>query len=137
MNNLIRFGISMDENLLKKFDNIINKKGYVNRSEAIRDLIRNMMDTDEISDPDVNAVGTLSLVYNHDIRDLADKLNEIQHKYYKNIKSTTHIHLDEHNCLEILVLMGKARIINEISDRLIAIKNVKHGKLSITPVETK
>lgn len=137
MINLIRFGISMDENLLKKFDNIISKKGYVNRSEAIRDLIRNMMDTDEISDPDIEAVGTLSLVYNHDVRDLADKLNEIQHKYYKNIKSTTHIHLDEHNCLEILVLMGKARIINEISDRLIAIKNVKHGKLSLTPVETK
>jgi CopG family nickel-responsive transcriptional regulator len=132
MNNIIRFGVSIDENLLSGFDGIIKEKGYVNRSEAIRDLIRNMLVSQEISNPEAESIGTLTLVYSHDTRELADKLNDIQHHHHKIIISTTHVHLDEHNCLEVLILRGKTRTVQLISDRLQSVKNVRHGKLTIT-----
>jgi len=115
MSNLIRFGVSIDEKLLTRFDATIGEKGYVNRSEAIRDLIRDMLVAEETSDPSAEAMGTLTLVYSHEVREIADKLNDIQHNYYGNIVSAVHVHLDEHNCLEVL-----------------SIKNVRHGKLTIT-----
>jgi len=133
-NNIVRFGVSIDEKLLTKFDNIINDKGYVNRSEAIRDLIRDILVKDEISDPDAEAIGTLTLVYSHETHEISEKLNEVQHHYYKNIVSTTHIHLDEHNCLEVLILNGVAKEIQDLANKLLAIKNVKHGKLTVTSV---
>ncbi len=132
MNNIIRFGVSIDEKLLNKFDSIIDQKGYVNRSEAIRDLIRSMMESNEISESEAMVIGTLTLVYSHSVHELADKLNDIQHHHHKSIISTTHIHLDEHNCLEVMILRGKSKIVQEIADRLISIKNVKHGKLTVT-----
>lgn len=132
MNNIVRFGVSIDEKLLKKFDDIITDKGYVNRSEAIRDLIRDLLVADTISDPDAEAVGTLTMIYSHDVREISEKLNEIQHGFYHNIVSATHIHLDEHNCLEVLILKGQAKTIQIIADKLFSIKNVKHGKISIT-----
>jgi CopG family nickel-responsive transcriptional regulator len=132
MNSVTRFGVSIDERLLKKFDDIIEEKGYVNRSEAIRDLIRYMLDTNEISDPDTETVGTLSLVYKHDVHEIADKLNEIQHAYFGNVVSSTHVHLDHHNCLEVLILRGKARDIKAIADKLRAIKNIQKGDLTLT-----
>ncbi len=135
MNNIIRFGVSIDEKLLNKFDEIILGKGYVNRSEAIRDLIRDMLIAEEISKPDTESIGTLTLVYSHDIRELADKLNDIQHHFHKIIVSATHIHLDEHNCLEVLILRGKIKNIQTIADKLISIKNVRHGKLTVTALE--
>jgi len=132
MNVITRFGVSIDERLLKKFDDLIEEKGYVNRSEAIRDLIRYMLDTDEISDPDAEAVGTLSLVYKHDSHEIADKLNEIEHDYFNNIVSATHVHLDHDNCLEVLILRGKARDVKAIADRLRAVKNIQKGYLTLT-----
>lgn len=132
MNNLIRFGVSIDQKLLKQFDSIIMEKGYVNRSEAIRDLIRDMLVSEDIANPDAESIGTLTLVYSHDVRELSEKLNEIQHHNHKIIVSTTHIHLDEHNCLEVLILRGKAKDVSLIADRLLSVKNVRHGKLSIT-----
>lgn len=132
MQNIVRFGVSIDEKLLKKFDAIIGEKGYVNRSEAIRDLIRDMMVTEEISDPDAEAIGTLSMIYSHETREINEKLNDIQHHSYHNIVTTTHIHLDEHNCLEVLVLKGTAREIQILADKLLAIKNVRHGKFTMT-----
>lgn len=132
MNNIIRFGVSIDEKLLNKFDIIIDEKGYVNRSEAIRDLIRGMMENNEISESEAVVIGTLTLVYSHNVHELADKLNDIQHHHHKSIISTTHIHLDEHNCLEVMILRGKSKDVQEIADRLISIKNVKHGKLTVT-----
>lgn len=132
MNNLIRFGVSIDEKLLTRFDALIGEKGYVNRSEAIRDLIRDMLVTEETADPNAEAMGTLTLVYSHEVREIADKLNDIQHHYFGNIVSAVHVHLDEHNCLEVLILRGKSKTVKEIADRLLSIKNVRHGKLTIT-----
>jgi len=132
MKNIVRFGVSINESLLNDFDSIITKKGYVNRSEAIRDLIRDMMVSLDVEDPDAEAIGTLTLIYDHHTRDLSEKLNDLQHHYFENIVSATHIHLDEHNCLEVLIVRGKASVIKELSDKILAIKNVRHGKLTIT-----
>ncbi len=132
MNKIARFGVSIDEKLLKKFDSIIEDKGYVNRSEAIRDLIRDMMVSDSISDPEAEAIGTLTMIYSHDTREISDKLNDTQHHHFGSIISATHIHLDEHNCLEVIIMKGKAKTIQSISDKLLSIKNVRHGKVTIT-----
>ncbi|MDY6932731.1 MAG: nickel-responsive transcriptional regulator NikR [Spirochaetota bacterium] len=132
MNNIIRFGVSIDEKMLQHFDNLITEKGYVNRSEAIRDLIREMLIKDEISDPEKEIMGILVLIYSHEVRELSDRLNDIQHNCYQNIVSTLHVHLDKHNCLEVLLIKGKAKIVKDIADHLISVKNVRHGKLTIT-----
>jgi CopG family transcriptional regulator, nickel-responsive regulator len=104
----------------------------MNRSEAIRDLIRDMLAAEEIANPEADSIGTLTLVYSHDIRELSDKLNDIQHYYHRTIISATHIHLDEHNCLEVLILRGRAKDVHSIANRLLAIKNVRQGKLTVT-----
>ncbi len=135
MQNIIRFGVSIDEKLLNRFDELIEDKGYVNRSEAIRDLIRYMIDSNDTSDPDAESVGTLTLVYSHEVREISDKLNDIQHNYFGNIVSATHVHLDEHNCLEVLILRGKTSDIKAIADKLKSVKNVKRGDLTITAAE--
>lgn len=132
MPNIVRFGVSIEENLLTRFDSLIEKKGYVNRSEAIRDLIRDMMVSEDLSRPDSESIGTLTLVYSHEVRELSDKLNEIQHRWFRIIISSTHIHLDEHSCLEVLILRGKTKDIQTIADLLLSVKNVKHGKLTMT-----
>jgi CopG family nickel-responsive transcriptional regulator len=132
MKNIIRFGVSIDEQLLGKFDELIIQKGYVNRSEAIRDQIRNMLVEESISDPETDSIGTLTLVFSHDVRELSDKLNDIQHHYFENIITSNHIHLDEHNCLEVLILRGKAGTVKEIADKLLSVKNVRHGRLTLT-----
>nr|HPK43775.1 nickel-responsive transcriptional regulator NikR [Spirochaetota bacterium] len=90
MNSVIRFGVSIDEKLLDRFDALINEKGYVNRSEAIRDLIRDMLVKEDVSDPNSEVIGTLTLVYSHDVREIADKLNDLQHDNYKYIISSVH-----------------------------------------------
>jgi|SRR6056297_1306868 len=132
MQNIIRFGVSIDEKLLDRFDSIISDKGYVNRSEAIRDLIRDMLVKEETSDPEAEVIGTLTLVYSHDVHEISDKLNDVQHEHFGNIISTVHVHMDEHNCLEVLLLRGSASEVKRIADNLLAIKNVRHGKLTVT-----
>jgi CopG family nickel-responsive transcriptional regulator len=134
--NLVRFGVSIEEKLLTKFDSHIIDKGYVNRSEAIRDLIRNELVSQQIENPNAESFGTLTIVYNHHHGDISDKLNHLQHDYFSNIVSTTHIHLDAHNCLEVLVLKGKAGVLKSIADMILAIKNVRHGKFVIASTET-
>jgi CopG family transcriptional regulator, nickel-responsive regulator len=134
MNSLVRFGVSIDGKLLDQFDRIIGDKSYVNRSEAIRDLIRDMLVASELKDKSAEAIGTLTMVYSHSVHEISEKLNDIQHDYHKNIISTTHVHLDAHNCLEVLILRGKAGVIQTIADRLLAVKNVRHGKLSFTTI---
>ena len=127
-----RFSVSAPKDLLGKLDQFMRKSGYQNRSEAIRDLIRGLAVEEEWKSGKHEVVGTITLVYSHDSHDLADRLADIQHSHHKNIISTTHIHLDEHNCLEALVVRGKAKKIKEIADRLISSKGVKHGKLVTT-----
>ena len=130
MDDTVRFGVSMDSGLLKQFDKYIKEKGYANRSEAIRDLIRNNLVEKEWEVGTGETVGTITIIYNHHKRELPDILTSIQHKYHNAMISTLHIHLDAHNCLEVLVVKGKAREIKIIADRLIGTKGVKHGKLT-------
>ena len=131
--SLTRFGISLDEGLLRKFDRMIARKGYPNRSEAIRDLIRDSLVSDQAARQGGKgeAVGTITIVYSHETRELTDTLTEIQHKYHSLVVSTMHIHLDGHNCLEVLVVRGRASDIQKVADRLIGTKGVKHGKLTV------
>ena len=108
MADLTRFGISIDERLLTRFDELINSKGYFNRSEAIRDLIRAALVEEAWGDANHETVATVTLVYDHHTRDLADKLTEHQHSHHEEIISSLHIHLDQHHCLEVVVIKGQA-----------------------------
>jgi CopG family nickel-responsive transcriptional regulator len=132
MADAIRFGVSMNQSLLKDFDELIAKIGYTNRSEAIRDLIRERLIQQEWQASDQETVGTITLVYDHEIHELTETLTALQHKYHKQIVSTMHIHLDEHNCLEVLIVRGKGNVIKKIADKLQSTKGVKHGKLITT-----
>ena len=132
MSELTRFGISLDSGLLDQFDKLIEKKGYKNRSEAIRDLIRDSLVNYESKESNPESVGTITLIYDHHLRDLSGKLINKQHEHFNQILSTMHLHLDHDNCLEVLALKGKAKDIQSIADKLIGTKGVKHGKLVIT-----
>ena len=129
---LTRFGISLEEELLQQFDALIDQKGYPNRSEAIRDLIRDSLVQDRWEGGTEECVGTITLVYSHDTRELTDNLTEIQHDHHSAVISTMHIHLDGHNCLEVLVVRGRGSDIKRIADSLIGTRGVKHGKLTVT-----
>lgn len=128
---ITRFGISLDEGLLQRFDGLIRDKGHANRSEAIRDLIRDALVQREWEAGTEETAGTITLVYSHDTRELSDTLNDIQHKYHSAVVSSMHIHLDGHNCLEVLVVRGRGNEIKKIADVLIGTKGVKHGKLTL------
>ncbi len=132
MGETVRFGISIDDKLLDRFDTMVSEKGYVNRSEAIRDLIRDALVEQTWEDGTEETVGTVTLVYNHHVRDLSDRLTEQQHNHHHEIVSALHIHLDAHNCLEVLVVRGQAAVVKKIADELIGVKGVKHGKLVMT-----
>jgi CopG family nickel-responsive transcriptional regulator len=132
MSQVTRFGVSLEENLLAQFDRVIARKGYTNRSEALRDLIRESLVREQWELGTEEAVGTLTLVYSHDVHELADKLTDLQHAHYRTIVSTLHVHLDPHHCLEVLVLRGKAKELKAIADRLIGTRGVKHGTFSAT-----
>lgn len=132
MEKIKRFGVSMNSKLLDMFDRYIHKKGYTNRSEAIRDIIRDHLVSQEWLNSTTETIGTITLVYDHETGDISERLIESQHHYCENIISSIHVHLDKHNCLEVLVVRGKANKIQEISDHLISNKGVKHGKLTMT-----
>ena len=127
-----RFGVSIDGELLRKFDQLIARKGYTNRSEAIRDLIRDSLVQTEWESVSADTIGTITIVYNSHTHELSDLLAHIQHGYHSFIIATTHVHLDDKNCLEVLIVRGKGEEIKKISDRLISARGVKHGKLSLT-----
>jgi len=129
---LVRFGISMDSGLLERFDSLIERKGYVNRSEAIRDLVRGALVEDQWDRGDEQTVGTVTIVYDHHTRDLADKLTEHQHAHHDAIVSSLHVHLDDHNCLEVVVVRGDTEGVRRLADQMIGTKGVKHGKLVMT-----
>ena len=127
-----RFGVSIDACLLEQFDRLIETKGYTNRSEAIRDLIRDYLVEEEWHNEAGQAVGTITLVYNHHIREMADKLTDLQHQFHEQIVSVLHVHLDAHNCLEVLVVKGNKSDIQMVAGRLNSTKGVKHCKLVTT-----
>ena len=131
MKKLVRFGVSLDHHLLDDFDRLIARKNYATRSEALRDLIRDNLVGQEWDD-NKDTVGTITLVYDHHVRSLTEKLTDIQHDYERLILSAMHVHLDHDHCLEVLAVRGKGREIKKVADRLIATKGVKHGKLTMT-----
>ena len=131
--DLVRFGVAMDRALLKRFDTYVANRGVAtNRSEAVRDLVRDALIEEEAATSDNEIVGTISMVFNHHTTDLSDKLDAVQHDHYKEIISTMHVHLDAHNCLEVIVLKGPAPEIRAIAEALLGTKGVKHGKLVTT-----
>jgi CopG family transcriptional regulator, nickel-responsive regulator len=132
MAKTVRFGVAMDDDLLQKFDNLIDRKGYGNRSEAIRDLVRNLLVEEEWAGGDAETVGTITLVYDHHVHDLQDNLTDLQHNLHEAIVSTIHVHLDAHNCLEVLIVKGQSANIKAAADKLIGTKGVKHGRLTMT-----
>ena len=132
MTELTRFGISMGSALLGQFDRLIERKGYVNRSEAIRDLVRAALVEDQWERGDEETVGTVTIVYDHHTRDLADKLTDHQHAHHDAIISSLHVHLDHNHCLEVVVVRGSAEEVRRLADELIGTKGVKHGKLVMT-----
>jgi CopG family transcriptional regulator, nickel-responsive regulator len=131
-----RFGVSLPRTLLRDLDGMVRQKGYHNRSLAIADMIRDGLveHRQELGDREI--AGTITLVYDHHKPHLQDTLTGIQHDHHEAIISTLHVHLDHHNCLEVLVVRGRADRIKKIADGLIAAKGVKHGKLTITSTGT-
>lgn len=131
MAGIIRFGISLEERLLKDFDRLIKEKKYSNRSEAIRDLIRDSLVKEEWKKCK-EVAGAISIVYDHHKRELMDVIVDIQHDYQDMIVASQHAHLDHHNCLEVIIVKGKSDKIKTLADKLRAVKGVKHGSLTLT-----
>lgn len=137
MSKISRFGVSLEEELLLSFDRSIVEMGYANRSEAIRDLIRDHLIQKKVSRGEGDIVGVVSLVYDHRTHRLGDLLADMQHKAQVAVNASLHIHLDEHNCLEVIVIRGGAQKVHEVAGKLIATKGVENGKLIITAAEVK
>lgn len=132
MNKVVRFGVSIEKDLNDKFAAWMKRKGYRNRSEAIRDLIRDRLVNEEWQGGEEEAVGSVSLVFNHESRELAARLTRVQHQQLGHIVASLHVHIDHHNCLEVLVLRGRARDIQKLGDSLLSTKGVKHGSTAFT-----
>lgn len=131
MSTLIRTGISLERDLLERFDRMIGQKGYKNRSEAIRDLLRNHFIQEDIASDKV-VVATLTLVYDHHQPKLSEQLIEAQHGYKGKVLATTHVHLDHHKCLEVIILKGRGTDAKRFADHLLSLRGVLHGKLVLT-----
>lgn len=131
-----RFGVSMERELLEQFDALLAREGYVSRSEAIRDLVRARLVEQEWERPTASVVATITVVYEHSAHELGRVLTEMQHRYHGVIICSTHVHLDEENCLEVVVLKGRSGRVREIADRLISTRGVKHGKVVLTTTGT-
>jgi CopG family transcriptional regulator, nickel-responsive regulator len=127
-----RFSISLPPKLLKQFDAMTGEKGYAKRSQAIADMIRDKLVDHRQGMGNEEIAGTITLVYDHHKMHVQSALTDIQHDHHEVIISTVHVHLDHHNCLEVLVVRGKSAVIKKIADELIAAKGVKHGKLTVT-----
>ncbi len=130
MSDLVRFGVSISGDLLEYFDDLIKRRGYSNRSEAIRDLIRERMVQEEWG-TEQETVGTITIVYDHHSRDLSSNLTHMQHSFVGEIISVLHVHLDHNNCLEVLVVKGQGKQLQELSDQLASIRGVKYGRLTM------
>ncbi len=128
---LKRFSVSLDEKLLSRFDGYLEARGYANRSEAIRDLIRKVLINEEW-EQDSEVVGVVTLVYNHHQPQLQEKITEIQHDFHHQITSTTHVHMDHDNCLEVTIVKGRASQVRELAEKLIALRGVKNGNLTMS-----
>ena len=131
--DLMRFSVAMPEDLLIRFDQLVARRGLAkNRSEVVRDLVRDALVEDECATPGVEVVGTLTIAFDHHASDLQEKLHNIQHAYFDFIISSMHIHLDQHNCLEVIVLRGETGVVQEIANLILGTKGVRNGRLVTT-----
>jgi CopG family nickel-responsive transcriptional regulator len=131
MAELVRTGVSIERELLEGFDKLIAKRGYGNRSEALRDLIRDALVAEEVSG-NKPVIATLSMVYDHHRPDLTEKLTQAQHHHHGNVLAATHVHLDEQNCFEVVIMKGPAGEVKHLADHMLSLRGVKHGKLVMT-----
>jgi CopG family nickel-responsive transcriptional regulator len=135
MSEVVRTGISIERGLLTEFDRVIAKRGYKNRSEALRDLIRDSLVSEAI-DQNKPVVATLSMIYDHHLPRLSNKLTEIQHHSHGKVLAATHVHLDEDNCLEVVIMKGRSVDVRHLADHMVSMRGVKHGKLVLSTTGT-
>ena len=135
MEQVERIGVSLDKKLLSLFDKLIAKQGYQSRSEAIRDMIRQQLSGERLSNPKAKAAAAVLLVYDHHSTKLMEKLTGLQHSHLLHTISSVHVHLDEHNCLEVIVLRGRVGEINKMAEHLISLKGVKLGRINFVDIE--
>ncbi len=133
MNEITRFGVSIEQDLLENYDRLIGERGYTSRSEALRDLIREALIQQKIEyGAETSALGSLTLVYDHHASNLAAEMGGVQHDYHETILSVLHLHINHHDCLEILALSGNVGRITELAHKLLSLKGIKNGKLFLT-----
>ena len=136
MSELVRFSVTMPADLMESLDEYTSRRGTSkNRSEAIRDLVRDALIDETIQDPEAQVFATLTMVFDHHANDLRDKLDDIQHAHVTEIVSSVHVHVDAHRCLEVIIMKGENKVVNGIADALLGTKGVLHGKLVVTAVE--
>ena len=135
MEQVERIGVSLDKKLLSMYDKLIVKQGYQSRSEAIRDLIRQQLSGERLSDPKAEAVAAVSLVYDHHSTKLMEKLTTLQHSHLLQTISSIHVHLDKHDCLEVIVLRGRVEQINKVAENMVSLKGVKLGRINLIATE--
>ena len=131
-NGVARFSVSLPQDLRRLLDRMVKQKGYSNRSLAIADMVRDRLVEHRHEHGDIETAGTITLVYDHHTRHVQKALTSLQHDHSQTIISTLHVHLDHYNCLEVLIVRGKASALQTLADRLIGAKGVKHGKLTLT-----
>ena len=132
-NDLVRFSVAMPEGLLMEFDQLVARRGLAkNRSEVVRDLVRDALVEDDCATPGAEVVGTLTIVFDHHASDLQEKLHSIQHDYCEFIVSSLHVHLDQHMCLEVIVLRGETGLVQDIANLILGTKGVQNGRLVVT-----
>jgi CopG family nickel-responsive transcriptional regulator len=134
MAELERIGVSLDKDLLESFDKLIAGRGYQSRSEAIRDLVRQELSREKLADPKANAVAAVFIVYDHHAAKLAEKLIALQHSHLLHAISSLHVHLDQHDCLEVIVLRGPVSEINKVGENILSMKGVKLGRVNLVAV---
>ena len=132
--NVTRYTVSIPSSLMDAFDELVQRRHYTNRSEALRDLMRGALVDDRWGEDDAEVMGTVTVVYDHHQRELSQRLTSLQHNAHDMVICTTHVHLDHHHCLEVIVLRGRARRISEMAEALIGTRGVLHGKLVCTAV---
>ncbi|MCI2240947.1 nickel-responsive transcriptional regulator NikR [Adlercreutzia faecimuris] len=132
-NDLMRFSVAMPEELLVRFDRLVARRGLAkNRSEVVRDLVRDALVEDECASPGIEVMGTLTIVFDHHASDLQEKLHSIQHDCFENIISSMHVHVDEHTCLEVIVIRGETGVVQDIANLILGTKGVQNGRLVLT-----
>jgi len=136
MSQVERIGVSLEKKLLSKFDKLIVKKGYQSRSEAVRDLVRRQLSEERLADPKTKAVAAVFVVYDHHSTKLMEKLISLQHSHLLQTISSIHIHLDEHDCLEVIILRGRVAEINKMAENILSQKGVKLGKINFVAAES-